>query len=206
MFSDLSLGRFETDRNRIFAIFFVIGMFALPGLVLTSAAATGTTKITLSPVKFKVGGTVEVTGANFAADSPITLTIGGNALPQSSTTSNSAGGFDTSFVVPTLPAGAYNVSATDGTHTANKTFTVVPSLTTIRTTIQPGYVAEISGAGFAANSRIRLTLGGASLGTTTSTSQGTFTFPSTAYTPGKYMLTATDGSGNSKSIEVTVKS
>ncbi len=210
MFSKSTLAKMHFGRNGILATIFVLSLFALPGAALSSFAATGnstssTPAVKLSPVRFIVGGTVNVIGTGFLPNAPIALTLGGNPLPKSSTMSNSTGDFKTSFVVPTLPAGYYTVKASDGTQSAKKLFRVMPFITIVRTTIKPGYMPKIDGNGFAANSVVTITANGNTLGTATSTSQGTFVFPATPVSPGKYTVTATDASGNTRSIGVTVR-
>src|SRR5207302_3974695 len=84
------------------------------------------TGLTLSPTRGPVGTIVSVTGIAFSNNHPVTLTWDGTSL--ATVTTNSTGGFSTTFQVPTAPDGSHTVQATDGAgniHSA--TFIVGPS-------------------------------------------------------------------------------
>jgi hypothetical protein len=208
MFSKQTLRKMSIGRNGILATMFVLSMFALPVSTFASAAATPCTcSVSLSPTKNVVGGTVNVAGTGFAPNTMITVSIGGKNIQTA--TSNSMGAFSTSFVIPMIPGGTYPIAATDGVKKAHAPFKVLPFTTIIRTTIKSGYVPELTGTGFAANSVVTVTISNSTgvytLGTTTSLSQGQFTFPPTPATPGHYSLRATDATGITRAIPVIVK-
>jgi hypothetical protein len=206
MFSNLTLGK--KDRNVILATIFVLGLFTLSGVALTSFAATGSSasntlkaSINISPDRAQDNGFVAITGVGFLPNHSISFSFGGKHWDGTAT--NSTGGFYVLLEVPTSPAGSYKVTATDGTHSASKSLSVFPFLETTHHYYNPGASMTVMGSGFAANSLVEFTLSdGAKVGSVTSSNVGGFgtsvTVP--ANTPaGVYKLTATDASGNSKS-------
>jgi len=76
--------------------------------------------ITLEPNFGVPGSTITFTGANFAPDSTITLTIDyqGLAVKLTSAKATITGTVSGTFKTPSLPAGVYTVTASDGTRTA----------------------------------------------------------------------------------------
>jgi len=129
----------------------------LPTGVASGASAHPILTITYSP-NGHVGGTVSLSGAQFASASTITFSIsGGTILTQSTCTTNSKGSFTgCTFVVPPDTAGPHTVTATD-THSdgASATFVVIPSLTITSSTYgNVGSTVTLSGTGFAGTSPV----------------------------------------------------
>src|SRR5207245_8101050 len=83
------------------------------------------TALTLAPSRGPVGTSVTVTGITFSPSTTITLSWDSTTL--TTITSNSTGGFTTTFQVPTASDGSHKVQATDGTNTHSALFTVGPS-------------------------------------------------------------------------------
>ena len=81
--------------------------------------------ITLNPTSGPLGTPVDITGTGFSPNSTVTITFGGDTLPESPVTTNSSGGFSLTFVVPgESSSGPKPVVATQGSNSASKTFTV----------------------------------------------------------------------------------
>ena len=81
--------------------------------------------ITLNPTSGPVSTPVIITGIGFSPSSVVTITFGGNILPESPVTTNSSGGFSLTFVVPGESSSGPNpVVATQGSNSASKIFTV----------------------------------------------------------------------------------
>ena len=80
-------------------------------------------KIKLGATSGKVGEKVSISGSGYISNSKITILFNNKII--ATTSSDSAGSFVGSFVVPLIPTGSYAVSASDGTNKASKAFTVV---------------------------------------------------------------------------------
>ncbi len=155
-----------------------------------------------------VGTTVTVTGTAFPPSTSVTVTFEGSDI--ASATTNSAGGFTTTFAVPAVPAGSYTVEASSSTVSASKGFTVNSHITSSATSVTRGQTITVTGTGFAATSTVSFTLGGAALTTTATTdSTGSFSVQiqiPTSQPKGGQALTATDQSGDTASVRLKVLS
>lgn len=176
-----------------------------------SATFTIVATIHLDQSSGPVGTTIHVTGGGFLSNHSVTVTF--DATTTSTTvTSDANGSFSAFLVVPSGPAGTYQVNATDGTNSAQASFTIVPSLALLRTSGPAGTGVSVSGQGFAANSTISIAFDGSLVGTTpalvTTDANGgfsgvTFNVPTTAAT-GVYPVQGTDASGNTGTATFTV--
>jgi hypothetical protein len=173
--------------------------FASANLVIKTGAV-----LTVKPVAASVGKTVEVSGTGFAASKTITVSLGTTMV--GSATSNSTGGFSTTFVVPQIPGGRHTLNATDGTTTGTKSFTVraLVSLKPIKGL--PGITDVITGTGFAENSTIKVTFNAVQVMTGTSNSTGGFAISYTVpnLVAGTYVVAATDASSGTASHSFTI--
>ncbi|MGA3291515.1 MAG: IPT/TIG domain-containing protein, partial [Candidatus Bathyarchaeia archaeon] len=182
-----------------------------------SAAFTITQIIALSPSSGIVSSTVAVSGSGFKANSTVTITLGGSTIATIPTpvTTSTTGSFSASFIVPAGSvtgsiAGAKTIQGNDGTNSANATFTVIPSITLNPTSGITGTVVTVSGAGYAANSRMTIKYGSSTMTTSpttvTTTAYGTFscTFAVPASVAGLNTVTGTDSSSNTAAATFTV--
>jgi large repetitive protein len=186
----------------------VVAIDALSFQASNTLVVAAKSKITLSTEGNPriVGSPLTIVGSGFIPNNPLTVLFGGTVVASLST--NSTGGFTTSFPIPKVSAGSYTVSANDGTNTASKSFTVNPHLTSSPTSVAPGGMITVAGTGFAANSNVAFTLNGAALSATATTdSSGSFslqiTIPINASPVGQ-ALKATDQSGDSASVRIQV--
>lgn len=95
-------------------------------LVTAPAAAS----ITVSPGSGTSGSSVVVTGSGFTPNAAIGFTVGGVTAATyngATVTSDANGDISGVIVVPSLPAGATTIGATDGTHSATASFVVTGS-------------------------------------------------------------------------------
>jgi len=165
----------------------------------TAKLKIATTVLTLTPVKGMVGKGVTISGSGFAFSSPVTVKFGATMV--ATLTSSSTGTISGSFSVPQVPAGKTKVSASDGTNTATKIFTVVPHLALKPVKGIPGTTVTATGTGFGANSAITVTFNSITVITGTSNSTGAFvlafTVPNDPLTT--YKVTATDVGSNTAS-------
>ena len=164
---------------------------------------TAQASITLTPTSGPVGTLVTITGTNFLLNSPITIKYDGNVITTnpSSITSNSVGGFSTSFNVPTSSLGGHLVSAEDGTRTASKTFTVsnlpsVSSTTKVTSNANPSvigqpvtFTATVTGTGGTPTGTVTFRDGTSAIGTST-LSGNTATFTTSTLVKGSHSITA----------------
>ena len=119
---------------------------------------------TLSPNTGKSGDQVSLLGTGFAANRPITITFGGQAVNTnpSSVTTNEWGWFQAIFDVPAMTAGAIVITLSDGTNSATANFALQSVVTVDRPTssADPGWVGMsviAAGSGFKANSTVNVT-------------------------------------------------
>ena len=108
-------------------------------------------KVTISPTKGPVGMAVTVTGSGFSAGYTVSVYIGGK--PLGSALSDSTGAVTVAGAVPTLDAGAQDVTGQDlagysTTVATQAAFTVTPTLTLNPVTGLGGSYASVSGFGF----------------------------------------------------------
>jgi non-canonical (house-cleaning) NTP pyrophosphatase len=188
----------------------VIAVLAISGLFFSSAllqvnAATTTAKIDLKPDKGTVNRTVTISNkGGFLASATITIEFGSKVV--ATTTSNSSGGFTTTFKVPQAVVGTHKVTATDGTNTVTKTFTVVTNIAIKPKMGKPGATLNINGTGFAASSTVKITFNSKLIDTVKSNSTGgfsaSFTVPNDP--AGAYPIVGTDASRNTANATYTI--
>ncbi|MGB2583920.1 MAG: IPT/TIG domain-containing protein, partial [Dehalococcoidia bacterium] len=120
-------------------------------------------KVKISPTKGPVGTAVTVTGSGFSAGYTVKAYIGGK--PLGSALSDSTGAVTVTGTVPTLAAGAQDVTGKDlagyETSAATKaTFTVTPTLILNPVTGLGGSYATVSGSGFEAGDTVSMSFAG----------------------------------------------
>jgi hypothetical protein len=154
----------------------------------------------IDPKEGAVNDRITATGTGFAKNEEITITFDGDEVATDETSSK--GSFETTFYVPELGAGTYDIEAEDeSNNSASATFKISTEVSISPTTTlnSPGYVGDeitISGTGFKANSDIEITYASTPVTYhTTSKSDGSFSYtfevpPSEA---GEHTITATDG-------------
>jgi glucose/arabinose dehydrogenase len=124
------------------------------------------TAITLAPSRGPVGTNVTATGINnaFLSNTSITLSWDGTAL--TTVTSNSTGGFTTTFQVPSDTTGSHKVQATDGTNTHSALFTVGPSpvISLNTNSANVGTGVRVTGINFTPLSQITISYDGTAIG------------------------------------------
>ncbi len=161
-------------------------------------------KIIISPSSGPPGSTVTFTGTGFRANKAITIKYNSMVVTTSPVAINADnnGGFNGSFKVPALPAGTYQVVASDGTYSSSDDFVCSTETTISQTTSaeSPGYVGmsfTITGTGFKPNARVTITYttDPVVLATVTTDKTGTFSIivtipPSVG---GNHIITVTDG-------------
>jgi hypothetical protein len=178
------------------------------GTTLTVAPA-----ISLSPATGSAGTTATITGAGFAASSPIIATFGGAGVAVAGGPSSATGSFTATYTVPNQAPGDATVVATDAsTNSAAAAYTInIPSTGLNPAGAIDGATVTLSGANFPAGSTITGTWDGGALtlsGSTTTTAAGeipsgvTFTVPSTA-TGGPHTVQVT-AAGQSANATFTV--
>ena len=125
--------------------------------------------VNVSPSSGSVGSIVTASGAGFAKNSSVDVTIGDSNLGNTST--DASGAFSAPFSVPsgiTTP-GSRTIAATDGTGQtsdvkaggATATFSVKPSLSISPTSQKPGSKVTLSGSLWPASTLITVTIAGA---------------------------------------------
>ena len=117
---------------------------------ITQAVSLGGTNfgvtpgITLNPASGYVGGTVQISGSGFAANSPLTFTYDDNEIPAEGATTDATGSFVKSFVAPKSKAGNHTVSVTDGQrNSAKATFNMDSTPPPVPVPLSPGDGARL---------------------------------------------------------------
>ena len=172
-----------------------------PSLTLTSTASSATI------ADVAVGQVVNVSGAGFAATSPLTATFGGTAIslsPASPKSSATGGLSGETFTVPSVTPGTVVFSVKDtAADTATYSLTVVkPTITHSPSTGLAYKPVSVSGAGWLENDSVTLSLvsGASSTSMCTVTADSTGAIDPTScvvpyYIPaGSYQMVASDGS------------
>jgi hypothetical protein len=135
------------------------------GKSFTGQFTISSPSIDFSKSKASAGSEITVTGTNFRAGATGVINITFNGAPWNSVLldTDAAGAFTSgTLVVPTLPPGAYIVSATDGLNTATKTFTIpVVAITKVDPSSGPtGSAVTLTGEGFTRNGLVQIFLDG----------------------------------------------
>ena len=105
----------------------IVALLAI--LVTPVMAQSQGPSLTLNPPNGIVGDTVTVTGTGFTPNTKVIIyfDVSGDLVKLTETSTNSTGGFETTFKVPNVPPGSYNVTAIDMKNKNNTTpFTVIP--------------------------------------------------------------------------------
>lgn len=240
-FNVLTVGTFTTDVSGGFS-----GTFTVPSLPTTTytVAATDANSLTasksfavaitllnISPTSGPTGTVITVTGFGFGATTGTTanVTIGATKLGPDVTVAALIAG--TTFIVPTLPVGAYTVTATDDAGlTASVTFTVTATtaIAVTPSTAPLGSPVTITASNFKATAATAITVDlinststfiyhlnpviTASTGFTATQTNGTGYFKGTFTIPltgsglllGTYTINATDAQGLNATTTFTI--
>ncbi len=194
-----------------------------PFAVIRNGAPT----VSLAPANgaaaFTAAGLVTLTGTNFAASEPVTLTFGqgllASVLISGSVTTDAAGAFVATATIPsTAISGTTTISATD--RDGNESTTALSilgraaaSVVVSPATVAPSAPVTLTGVNFAAGQAVTLTFGqgitasvlvsGAVTADATGLFTATATIPSAAIS-GTATISATDGAGDRAIASVSV--
>jgi hypothetical protein len=170
---------------------------------------TITPKMTLDKIQGIAGTTVTITGTGFASSTAIAATFNAAAIAISPAITDANGGFVSSFIVPSIATGAYNIQVTAGS-SQTASFTIVePTLAISTATGKVGDTITVTGTNFGASKTITLTVDDVAVITTpssiTSAANGGFTatFNIPTIAGGVHTLAVSDGTA-SKSAQFTV--
>jgi hypothetical protein len=146
------------------------GNSAVSSLSVTSA-------ISISPPSGTSGTLVTITGSGFQANGTLSITYNGAQVVTNPPVaqSNSNGGFTTSFNVPALPAGLYDVAVSDSVSTATAKFI---SSAAAAINMEGGVVGTnvtVSGTGFRPRGEVTVRFDDVMIGTGSSDIYGNFT-------------------------------
>lgn len=235
-FAALTVGTFATDATGAFSG--IINVPNLPtgtgysitatdakDLTATTTFAIAITLLTITPTSGATGVQVTVTGYGFTSGELANVTLGSKIMLQNITVASLATGV--TFVIPTLPVGAYTVTANDESKlTASTTFTITKTTEVTLTPVSASRnaIVNMQGIGFRAASgtaytvtlknstlSINPTVTPISPSTTTQTTnssggfRATFTVPSN-WANGNYILNVTDAAGLTVEVPFTISS
>jgi len=197
-------------RSGILALTLI--MLAVLSVVMVNAPvakAQGFPSIQLNPVSGRVGTLVTVTGTGFTPGGRVGVGLG-SANPI--TSADGSGGIFTTFNVPNLSAGQYNVQAGDQEtgYVAYAAFTVLAS--TLGVSVKPnqgqvGTTVVITGSGFTPSTAVTLKFGSNKLATTTASASGDIIYQANIPNnpAGDYTITATDSKGGTATTTFTIR-
>jgi len=159
--------------------------------------------INLSPPSGTVGSPFTVTGTGFDPNGDVIIEFDGSSGTKKS---DNNGNFAVTFGVPISTSGVHNVTASQGSISASKPFTVISSIALNPTSGPVGTPVNITGTGFDPDSNVNLKFDSTSLSPSTTDNKGSFfalfTVPASANGP--HNVTATQGSNvASQSFTVT---
>ncbi|MGA8428010.1 MAG: IPT/TIG domain-containing protein, partial [Candidatus Dormiibacterota bacterium] len=170
-------------------------------VTVLSASASG-----LIPATGAVGSSAQITAQRFAANSALSVTVGGAAAAiTAGGTTGATGSSTVTFIIPAVPNGPETVVVTDAssnTATSATNFTVTASATGLSPgTGTVGSSASILAQGFAPSSALSLTVGGTAAtitsgGTTAANGASSLTFTIPVLPHGAQSVVVTDASSN----------
>lgn len=196
----------SVSKNRVvissLAVLAFAALFVSASVMPVSAASL---RILIKPDKGVVNRSITLSGGGFLDNATITIKFDSTTI--ATTTSNSTGGFSTTFKVPDAVAGAHTVTVSDGTNTISKSFTVTTNLALKPKSGAAGSSVTVTGTGFAATSTVKLTFNGVAIGKAMKTNSTggfteTITIPNDA--AGSYPVVGTDASGNTHTATFTI--
>lgn len=172
----------------------VVLVVALGLLFVQPNGASAATTLSLNPTTGPEGTIVAVTGSGYGANQTVTFYF--NNAVAGTVMANSSGDINFSFVVPQVPAGNYNVSASSSVSSSgNVQFQVTsggPAISLFPTGGPAGTHVTVTGSGYGANQSASITFGGTTVGTFTTTNTGTIpagtTFTVPAVSNGSYTV------------------
>jgi len=163
-------------------------------------------QIALDPTQGVVGTEVEITGLYFADREDITVEYDGGSVDIESgdNTTDSAGGFECSILVPLSTAGDHTIAVEDESdHIAEATFTVEPQIAMNVTEGEAGDTVEVTGTGFGGEVGADITFNDEVVASGNTNEEGSFTisFEVPDVDEGSYDVTAEDDDGNQSEAE-----
>jgi hypothetical protein len=171
-----------------------------------TAITTTNQILSINPTSGHVGRSIIVTGNSFAPNSSTTVSF--NSVTKSTVTTNTAGSFTTTFLVPPSPAGDNTVSAIDSvSNNATTAFTVTPTISLDTNMGFTGTSINVTGYGFAALSSTDIKYNSVIQTTTTTNGNGSFTttFLAPPSVVDHYLISAVDGSSNTASTPFSIR-
>lgn len=219
-YDGLQVGNATTSGTGGFKVIFAIpsstagvhNILATDGVNSIPTTFTVTSSMTRAPTSGIVGTTITLTGYGYAASSTITVKWDGLTLvtTPATVTTDSAGAFVATILVPVGEPVSHDIVASDGTNSVTVTFTLTRGIVLSPTTGPVGTAVQIIGSGFLASNPITITFENVVVATTpasiTSTVYGGFTasFNVTAVAPGARTVKALDNTGGSATATFTV--
>jgi hypothetical protein len=152
--------------------------------------------VVLSSASGVPGKGVSITGTGFHANINITVTFSGSTVTTQPTviTSDSTGGFTTTFIVPSVVAGTYAVRASDDINAVTSSLNISSTLEITPITGAVGATLQLTGSGFTPLGNIRINYDAQTIVTVTADTTGAFStsFKIPASKAGAHVISATD--------------
>ncbi|MBI4186058.1 MAG: IPT/TIG domain-containing protein [Chloroflexi bacterium] len=161
-----------------------------------SATFTVLSSFSASPVTGSIGTEIAITGTGFRASQAMRVTFGN--IQVKTVTADATGSFSSSFPIPPLPAGSYQLVVTDGVNTGSADITITVDAALSQATGNIGSKLTVSGVGF--TGAITIKYDDTGVATTTADAKGgfstTFTVPPSV--AGKHTVTISDNTNTVK--------
>jgi len=164
-------------------------------------------QITVNPTQGVVGTEVEINGLYFADREDITVEYDAHDMTDEiigDNSTDSAGGFECSILVPLSTAGDHTIAVEDESdHIAEATFTVEPQIAMNVTEGEAGDTVEVTGTGFGGEVGADITFNDEVVASGNTNEEGSFTisFEVPDVDEGSYDVTAEDEDGNQSEAE-----
>jgi len=170
---------------------------ASDGVFVANATYAVTPGLVLSPGRGPAGATVSGLGADFAANATIAFTVGGSPVVSNCSTDATGAfpgltGAPCTFVVPPGPRGPEPVSASDGTDSADASFTLTAGFSVAPADALVGSTVSAVGADFAPDATVSLSVGGTAVSSSCVT-DASGSFPGTTGTPCTFAVPTVPG-------------
>ena len=192
---------------KYFSTALVLGLIAIMTLIVPILAAS--LNVTPSNLKGAVASWINIEGSGFTENEALQLKFGSTLMD--SPVPDSSGSWSSGFNVPEQPAGSYTILVDRPTLTdITRTFTIIPSVSLLKTSAMAGTSIPISGKGFAASSGIHISFDQVEISTSSvmvSDEKGSWssTFIVPAISGGDHAMAVTDSEATVHVYDATFK-
>jgi len=206
---DIIDGEAETDSDGEFEFTFIVHESTTGDHTITVTDESGSEaegtftvepQITVNPTSGGAGNAVSINGTGFGDELTVTVTLGGEWVVSDDT--DDTGSFATSFIVPGLTPGTYDIEAEDDDYNSAEevefNLSLSATITPVTSTASPGNVGTevtVDGVGFTVGGLVTVKYDDIQVGAATADANGAFavTFTVPPSKSGEHDITVSDG-------------